>query len=387
MVSARWSKVAGAILVTTALSITGGMAWANSKPIGSGFDQSQLQRGLNTIRDAGAPGVIAEVHIGNSVLRGTSGVADLTTGRRVPVEGYFRMGSNTKTFVAVVILQLAAEHRLSLDDTVDRWLPGVVSGNGNDGRTITIRQLLNHTAGIFDFDEDILAMVPTAEAFNQHRFDTFTLSDLVAMAMRHPPYFAPGTSWHYSNTDYTLAAMIIKKATGRDWATEVTDRVLRPLGLRHTFNPGQRAELPEPHANGYMYQYDPDHPLDVTTMNMTWADADGSLITTTADLSRFWRAIGRGTLLSRAQRAEMQTTVATVGEFPNTRYGLGLYWTPLTCGGGYWSHPGGVPGFTTMNGVSDNGRKTVVLSMSATTPVSTMEIANRMIDDVMCSRS
>lgn len=375
----------GALLVAALTAGVPAAAGVRESPSRPGYGQARLQHDLDAIRDAGVPGVLAEVHLGDRVLRGTSGVADLATGRGVPANGYFRMGSNTKTFVAVVVLQLVGERRLALEDPVERWLPGVVRGNGHDGRNITVRQLLNHTSGVFDVDEDIIAMVPTAEAFQEHRFDTFTLPELVSMAMRHAPYFAPGTGWHYSNTNYALAGMIINRVTGRGWADEVTDRVLRPLGLRHTFEPGQRPELPEPHATGYSYDYDPAHPLDVTSMNMSWAEADGSLVTNAADLSRFWRAIGRGELLAPRQRSEMRTTVVADDEFPGARYGLGIYRAPLTCGGGFWTHPGGVPGFTTMNGVGDDGRTTVVISLSTAASRSAMELALGLVDGVMCA--
>ncbi|MEU9788770.1 serine hydrolase domain-containing protein [Streptomyces phaeochromogenes] len=122
-----------------------------------------------------------------------------------------------------MVLQLVGEGRLSLDDTVGHWLPGVVSGNGNDGSAITVRQLLQHTSGLFDYTTDFPEFESTA-GYQADRSTTWTPDRLVAIAMRHTPEFAPGDGWSYSNTNCILAGMIIQKATGHTWDQEVTAR-------------------------------------------------------------------------------------------------------------------------------------------------------------------
>jgi D-alanyl-D-alanine carboxypeptidase len=119
-----------------------------------------VQQGLDDLVAAGIPGVVAYVRHGNAQWRLSSGVADRATNRPAQAADRVRIGSNTKSFVSTVLLQLEAEHRLSLDDTVGRWLPGVVSGNGNDGSTITVRQLLNHTSGLYDYVADPRVLTP-----------------------------------------------------------------------------------------------------------------------------------------------------------------------------------------------------------------------------------
>nr|BFE73691.1 hypothetical protein GCM10020092_069920 [Actinoplanes digitatis] len=180
--------------------------------------------------------------VDGDTVRARAGVGDQERGSPVPLDGHFRMGSNTKTFVSVVVLQLVGEGRLSLDDTVERWLPGLVTGNGNDGRRITVRNLLQHTSGLYNYTGDITAL-GSQEDYLAHRYDHYEAEDLVALATKHEPGFAPGTSWDYSNTNYILAGMIIERATGRAWATEVRARILRPLGLSHTSEPGDRPYL------------------------------------------------------------------------------------------------------------------------------------------------
>jgi D-alanyl-D-alanine carboxypeptidase len=173
--------------------------------------------------------------------------------------------------VATVALQLVGEGKLSLDDTVADHLPGVVQGNGNDGRTVTVRHLLQHTSGIYNHTHDLAPVLfASYQDYLAHRYDPFQLEELVAMAMRHPPNIAPGTGWSYSNTNYLLVGMIIKKLTGNPWDQEVTDRIITPLGLKHA-SAGIPPEVPDPHAHAYQ-QFEPDEPLqDVTVFDRAGA--------------------------------------------------------------------------------------------------------------------
>jgi D-alanyl-D-alanine carboxypeptidase len=385
LIPARARRRRAAVLtVSVALVLAGAIPAAAAVPAASGAPaapghdggKSQLQRDVDAIRDAGVIGVLAEARTPRGRVVARSGVGDLRTGRPVPYGAYFRMGSNGKTFVATVVLQLVAEGRLSLDDTVERWLPGVVTGNGNDGSKITVRRLLQHTSGLANYTDFLPGLEPSPEAYRAHRFDRYRPEQLVAIAMEHPPGWVPGpgdTRWSYSNTNYILAGMIIERVTGNDWPSEVRDRILRPLGLRHTFEPGQSAFLPRPHARGYE-QYTADGPpVDTTVLNHSWGGAAGSLVTTTADLTRFWQALLGGRLLRPAQLAQMRTTVdapAFHPVWPGARYGLGIIEIPVTCGRSktsYWGHGGDTLGYSTRNGFSSDGRRGVVLSLSSHT--------------------
>jgi D-alanyl-D-alanine carboxypeptidase len=349
-----------------------------------------IQPHLDTLHRQGITGLLAEFHVRHHRSVARAGVARLDEPAPVPWNARFRMGSNTKTFVAVVVLQLVGEGKLSLDDSVERWLPGVVSGNGYDPAHITVRQLLQHTSGIYNYTRDIFEGF-SLEYFLAMRFEHVDAASLVAMAMRHAPDFPPGTSWDYSNTNYTLAGMIIERVTGNDWATEVRTRILRPLRLRDTSEPGDRAELPAPHAQAYE-PFTATGPLtDVTLMNHSWGGAAGSLITTTADLTRFWRELRRGTLLRPAEMAEMHRTVEATtlqGPLPGARYGLGIMQLPTSCGEPYWTHFGDTLGFATRNAVSDDGARVMVLSLSsqprAESAVSVTTDTLELLDDAMC---
>jgi D-alanyl-D-alanine carboxypeptidase len=262
-------------------------------------------------------------------------VADLDSREPVDGNGFFRIGSNTKTFTAVVVLQLAAERRLSLDDTVEHWLPGVVHGNGNDGTKITVGELLQHTSGLHNYTDDLQAQVTSPEAYRTLEFRQFSRPDLLNIALAQPPGFAPGTGWNYSNTNYLLLGMIIERVTHDSWQDQVTRRIIIPLGLHHTYAPGASTQLPQPHATGYLF-FDRNTRIDTTAENMSWAGPAGALISTSADMTRFWSAIGRGTLLRPAQARQMRQTVPADGgdtaSVPGSRYGLGIFFIPLSCG-------------------------------------------------------
>jgi D-alanyl-D-alanine carboxypeptidase len=329
-------------------------------------EPSQLQRDADALRDAGVTGVSVRLETPHGVQTVRSGVGDLDTGRPVPRNGFLRIGSTTKTFVATVLLQLVGEGRLSLEDTVDRWLPGVVRGQGNDGRLITLRQLLQHTSGLPDYIGDVVPDF-SATGYRENRWTTYTSEQRVAFAMQHPPAFAPGTGWAYSNTNYVLTGMVIEAVTGHSWEQEVQARIVRPLDLRHTLTPGDWPFLPRPHARNYQ-QFEPDGPMTDTTLAYLPfdADADGSVISAAADTNRFFRALVGGELLAPAQLAEMQRTVEVPeedGSPPGTRDGLGVFWTPLSCGGGYWEHSGSGFGYVVAPAVTPDGRSAVTVSV------------------------
>ncbi|RSM77307.1 serine hydrolase [Kibdelosporangium aridum] len=347
-----------------------------------GYDRSTLQRDLDGLRDAGLVGVKAEVDTGPREFTAVSGVADRATGKPVSHRGFFRMGSTGKTFVAVVILQLVAERKMSLDDTVERWLPGVVRGKDNDGTKISVRQLLQHTSGLHNYTNEL--PIFTYEEYLKHRFDQYRPEQLVAGAMRFPRDFAPGTSWKYSNTNYLLAGMIIEKVTGRGWYDQVTRRILKPLLLKDTFSPGSWPGLPYPHSKGYTKYPGTSEYVDTTLINMSWAGAVGDMITTTADMTRFWRALLGGKLLPPKQMAQMRTTVPE--NTPKRAYGLGIGTIELSCGGVAWGHGGNALGYAHRNGFSDDGgRGMVMIQTSRQMGGPTEPLTDQAIDRMLCA--
>ncbi|OLZ65826.1 peptidase [Streptomyces sp. IMTB 2501] len=350
---------ATALLVSAALAAPAAFA-------SEGGGHAATRKAVEAAVAAGVPGATATARDAHGTWSATAGVGDLGTGRPRSTADRYRVASITKTFVATVLLQLEAQGRLSLDDTVDKWLPGVVHGHGHDGRHITVRQLLNHTSGIYNYlaDAGFQRTYFTPAGFFAHRYDTVDARDLVAVAMRHKPDFAPGTSWNYSNTNYVLAGMVIEKVTGRPYAAEISRRVIGPLHLTATSVPGTKDTLPRPSSRAYSKFHDPSGPTyDVTTLNPSIASSAGEMISDSADLDRFYSALLGGKLLPPEQLKEMKTTVDT-RIAPNIRYGLGLMDTTLTCGVHVWGHTGGIHGSSSEVATTPDGQHSVAVNFN-----------------------
>ncbi|AZM80278.1 class A beta-lactamase-related serine hydrolase [Streptomyces sp. KPB2] len=336
---------------------------AVAAPATDGHDATR--RALKAAVADGVPGVTATARDGHRTWSRTEGVGDLGTGEPRSERDRYRVGSITKTFVATVVLQLEAEGRLSLDDTVDEWLPGVVEGNGNHGDRITLRQLLNHTSGIYNYtaDEEFARTHFARDGFLEHRYDTVTPRQLVAIATAHEPDFAPGTDWRYSNTNYILAGMVIEEATGRPYAEEVRRRIIDPLKLRATSVPGTRVSLPRPSSRAYskLAESATGPTYDVTRLNPSMAGSAGEMISDSADLNRFYTALLRGRLLPAKQLAEMTTTVPAM---PGASYGLGLIKRELDCGVTVWGHGGGIHGSSSEAVTTRDGRHALAFNFN-----------------------
>ncbi|MDI3387099.1 serine hydrolase domain-containing protein [Streptomyces sp. B-S-A8] len=354
-------------LMGLAAALTATAFTAPAAQADSGTGHRATQEAMDAAVAAGVPGVAGQARDAHGVWKGTSGVGDRESGAPRSAHDRYRIGSLTKTFVSTVLLQLQAEGRIDLDDPVDKWLPGVVDGNGHDGTKISVRQLLNHTSGIFNYtaDPDIARKAFTTD-FLKHRYDTYTPEQIVAVAMRHEPDFAPGTDWRYSNTNYALAGMIVEKVTGRTYADEVEDRIIEPLDLHATSLPGTDPTMPEPSSRAYSKLAPPDQdgPMyDVTEMNPSVAGAAGAMISDSADINRFYSALLRGKLLPERELKEMKTTVPA-GE-DALSYGLGLMkFSGLSCGQEVWGHAGGINGSSTYGVTTENGRHSLAFNFN-----------------------
>lgn len=318
------------------------------------------QQALDAAVAGGVPGAVAQARDEQGRWTGTAGV-------RKGVDR-FRVGSITKTFTATVLLQLQAEGRVDLDDPVEKWLPGVVRGNGNDGSGITVRQLLNHTSGIYSYTEDPAFQERVfGPGFLTHRYDTWTPRQLVDVAMAHRPDFAPGASWNYSNTNFVLAGMIIEKITGRPYEQAVENRIIKPLKLRATSAPGTQSRMPQPNSGAFskLSRSTEGPTYDVTDLNPSIAGAAGEMISDANDLQTFYRALLKGRLLPPAELKEMTTTVQVSPDFPQARYGLGLMWQRLGCGKEIWGHGGGIHGSTSEAYATRDGEHSLAANFNA----------------------
>jgi D-alanyl-D-alanine carboxypeptidase len=313
----------------------------------------QLAKGLVA---AGSPGAVVYVRDAKGTRAGAAGYANLRTKERLGAGHVFRVGSITKTFVATAVLQLESEGVLRLDESLERWLPGLVP----NGEWITLRQLLNHTSGVYNYTED----AAFSRAIKRNPRAVWTPEALVRFATPHPPVFAPGQGWSYSNTGYVLLGLVVEKATGRTLRDELRLRILEPLELSRTNLP-TGAALAAPFAHGYLPRGNGllptprGRPADITGWNPSSAWAAGALVSTAADLARFYAALLGGRLLAPAQLRELKTTVWVTGG--SEEYGLGIWHRPIACGTA-WGHGGAVPGYRTLAFSSDDGsRQALVL--------------------------
>ncbi|MFC9250971.1 serine hydrolase domain-containing protein [Amycolatopsis thailandensis] len=352
-------KVKSAKLVRTgivALAVAGlvGGVVTTAASAGPTRHTSAAQKALDSlVSDDKFPAALATVNKNGRTSTLVAGSAEL--GRRVPVprDGYVRAGSNTKTFTAVVVLQLVAEGKIGLDESIEKYLPGLVRGEGIDATKITVRHLLQHTSGLPNYTANI-----GLDNFQriQHKF--FQTHDLLAAALAKPALFAPGAQWSYSNTNFLLAGLLIEKVTERPVQEQIRERVIKKAGLKNTYWPEAGDEtIKEPHPQGYgAVSFKDATVINVTELDPSWGGAAGQLISTPSDLAKFARVLLDGKLLPAAQLNEMKKTVDASAAYPGWRYGMGLISFPLTCGGVYWGHGGDIDGFETRGGATEDGR-------------------------------
>lgn len=327
--------------------------------------QTSTQRNCTFVKQAmqdtlqlGYPGILAKTSQGRKTWGYAAGVADLRTKKPMKTDFRFRIGSVTKTFTATVILQLAGENRLNLDDSIENWLPDVIQGNGYDAKQITIRQMLNHTSGIAEYSRS-----KEADFTNTKRL--YTAEELVKIGISAPPDFAPGKGWSYSNTGYVLLGMLIEKVTGNNYAEEIENRIIEPLELSNTFLPGNSSIIPgNKHARGYVQQEEGSELKDVTYFNPSIASSAGDMISTADDLNKFFSYLLGGKLLKEKQLNQMFTTVPA-GRGGINGYGLGIFEIKLPNGVPIWGHTGGIPGFDTFVGGTHGGRHMLAVNLNS----------------------
>lgn len=320
---------------------------------------------------AGSPGAIAVVRTPTSFSSAVAGLARLRPPTPVRVTNRYRVASVTKSFVATIVLQLVAEGKARLSDSVEHWLPGLVP----KGRAITLRELLNHTSGLFDYSEDTTYI--GARVARPGR--VWTPRQLVAIAARHKLQFRPGSDWDYSNTNYVLLGLVVESVTGTSLNNELRRRIIRPLGLHSTSYPFGAA-LGGRVVHGYVRSI-PGVPiprgqtLDVTSRVAPDAWGAGQIVSNAGDLTRFYGALMGGRLVPPAQLAAMKSKVRgtriVLGipvEF-SAPYGLGLAVERLACGAAY-GHDGDLPGYRNLVWASEDGRRVaaVMVNVSAARP-------------------
>ena len=304
--------------------------------------------------EAGAPGVLVQVRERGKTRTIVLGVAHDAPRRLIRSDDRFRIGSVTKTFVATVVLQLVAEGRIGLEDTVDEWLPGLVP----NGEAITIRQLLAHRSGLFDYVEDDRVFAP----YEQDPGHVWSPRELVELAVAHPSPFRPGERYAYSSTNYLLLELIVERAAGASLERQLEERIIEPLGLEGTsFEPGVV-------SGAYIHGHrPPSHhgivtgpPRDTSGEAASWTWGAAAIVSTADDVRRFFQALLRGSLLPPAQLRDMATLVPA----GSLRYGLGLAVFPTPCGDA-WGHTGNAQGTITVAWNTRDASRQVIVVVNA----------------------
>ncbi|GAB2634567.1 serine hydrolase domain-containing protein [Nocardia goodfellowii] len=315
---------------------------------------AELAQALDRVLREEIPGVQIVVTEDGTDTVHSAGVGDVATAAPIPDDARVRIASNTKAFVATVMLQLVDEGKVGLDTPVEHYLPGIVAGNGYDGTRITVRNLLQHTAGLPNYIDP----AKMAKSIGNHSRQPFDAEEVVRETLRtKAPLAEPGALMEYSNTGYLVAGLVIERVTGRSIGAELGKRIIEPLGLASTYypEPGE-SMLRVPAIHGYdMVE---GKLTDVTELDdYGIGGADGALVSTGADLNRFFLALLGGRLLPAGLLAEMQRTVPTELPLPGLRgAGLGLFRYETSCGTEFWGHGGGAPGFGTLGGATPGGR-------------------------------
>ena len=349
-------RVALGALLATAIAVAAVAIAIFAFGRGSGQQTRDLQPLLDAVVDSGAPGVILVTRDGVHSSHLASGAADPAAEQPIQASDRFRIGSVTKTFAAVVVLQLVAEGKLGLDDSVERWLPNLL----RNGRRITVRQLLGHRSGLFDYTDDQSVFRPY---WSRPRF-VWTPRRLIALAQDHAPVFTPpGSQFAYSSTNYLVLGLIAERAARAPLGRQLLERIFRPLGLRDTsFVPGPWRAFGE--AHGFRV---PSHDGIVSTgaaatdtgeYSASWAGAAGAIVSTADDLTRFFEAL----LGDRVLRPDLLRTMETTR--PPGRYGLGLATYQTRCGRA-WGHTGSVLGYVTAVWNTKDARRQVVLMVNS----------------------
>ncbi|SPT64522.1 serine hydrolase domain-containing protein [Actinomadura madurae] len=341
-----------------ALAVTASTVMAETSSPAKASGHSKLRQAVHRLTGPdGAPGALAQVNDRNHELVITSGVSDIETNAPVDPGSHFRLGSLTKPFTATVVLQLVGEGLIDLDAPVERYLPGVVRGADNDGREITVRQLLQHRSGL----PDVLKYMSPLDVLKDP-LRHWEARELVDIALPHPRNFRPGEKFGYSNTNYLLAGMIIEKVTGNTYGEEIRRRIIVPLELGNTYTPTDDPDLPRPHPEGYVR---PESDLvNISRLNPTVGGAAGGMISSASDINRFLAALLHGDLLKPAQLHEMLDALPT-GRTSGSKYGLGLEWFPVKgsakCKKGFWGHDGDMLGFSVRAGAIKHRKQATVM--------------------------
>lgn len=374
--------VAGLLIVTGCGTSTDTTGTSSTQSTASGAEPAYaaaIRPVITTLmKDNAIPGAVVVV---KSAKQGdwvaAFGTRAIDTNEPIKVDDYFRVGSNTKTMTSTVILQLAQDGKLSLDDPIDKYWPGVPNGD-----RITIAQLNEMRSGLYSytFDPQFNA------ALDNEPQKVWTPEELLAIAFAHPVNFEPGEKFEYSNTNFILLGLVIEKLTKMTAAESFQKRIFEPLSLEHTSLPAPTdSSIPDPHPQGYAFGTNVStidtfalppaeqaeavagtlKPSNQTNINVSWAWTAGGAISTAADMATYVKAlVGGGLLDAKMQKTRLDSIQPIDPANPDQAgYGLGI----VRFGTHLIGHDGQLPGFMTFMGHDPASDLTIVVATNLAT--------------------
>jgi D-alanyl-D-alanine carboxypeptidase len=364
------------------------------KPI----EQAALQSAIaETAKDLLIPGAVVLLRTPQGEFAIDYGTTQLGANTPPSADTHFRIASNTKTMTSAIIMQLAQEGKLSLGDSVSKYVSGVPNG-GN----ITIAELLEMRSGLYNYTS-----APEFSAdLDRDPTKVWTPDELLAIAFKHAANSPPGTAFEYNNTNYALLGLVVEKVDGRPLATAMQERLFHPLGMTSTLLPAATSNtIPKPYSHGYLYgstsvalvgtpPYSPGvqaaakagtlQPNDYTDLNHSFAAAAGGVISTASDLATWIRALVSGRILNAEyQRCWLDSLqLEDPNEPDGQRYGYGIaqmHWGPNTM----YFHGGETPGFNSFIGYDSTNEVTLVVWTNLTVSLDESLTANTLMLKVL----
>ena len=321
------------------------------------------------------PGAVVVVRTPQGSFEALVGTTELGTQTKPNADTHFRIASNTKTMTAAVIVLLAQEGKLQFSDPVSKYVPNVPNGNN-----ITIAELLKMRSGLYNYTgaPDLSARLDADPA------KVWTPQEVLDIAFRHPPQFAPDTAYEYNKTNYALLGLIAEKVDGRPLRKQLQDRIFGPLGLTQTSLPAaDDSSIPTPYSHGYIYggsyyalsdeEYPADmqaaaragtlQPIDETNQNPSYAYAPGAAISTADNLATWIRALVSGKVFDADYQQQWRTSLQA--EHPDQpdgqKYGYGISYQRFSPTAAMYYHGGELPGFNSFMGYDPDNDVTLVV--------------------------
>ncbi|MGX9787404.1 serine hydrolase domain-containing protein [Mycobacterium sp. MMS18-G62] len=321
------------------------------------------------------PGAMVLLHMPQGDFTFAFGTTELGAQTPPATNTHFRIASNTKTMTAALIVLLAQDGKLKFSDPVSAYIPNVPNGEN-----ITVAQLLKMRSGLYGYTAD----PELSAAMDADPGKAWTPQEVLAIAFRHPPQFAPDASYDYSNTNYALLGLIAEKVGGRSLAQQFADRLFGPVGLSQTSLPAAAdTSMPAPYSHGYMYggsfyaladiPYPADmqaaakagtlQPVDYTHQNPSYATAAGGAISTADDLATWMKALVSGKLFNAEYHHQWLTSLqAEDPDAPNgQKYGYGISYQRFGPNAAMYYHGGELPGFNSFMGYDPDNDVALVI--------------------------